>query len=65
MRRPWWRRFWLAFLAAYRLDLRAVCLASERLSGRDDYHHWTDSTVEAPWSGFVHRCKRCNKGFTI
>lgn len=59
-----WRTLWRKILAAFRLDLEAVCEQSKGL-GVVDYHDYHDSVEGNPYHFAELTCKRCGKKFTI
>jgi len=59
------RRWWLWFLARFRLSEAAVCALSRGRGLADDYHDYPDSEHGTPDHFVTLRCKRCGKEFTI
>ena len=59
------RRFWLWFLARFRLDMQAVCEMSRGKGLHDDYHDYPDDSLGTPCHFAVLRCKRCGKEFVM
>jgi hypothetical protein len=55
------QRFWLWFLARFRLSQSAVCTGGLA----DDYHDYPDSEEGLPLHFATLTCKRCGKKFTI
>jgi hypothetical protein len=59
------QRFWLWFLARFRLSQSAVCTMSQGRGFADDYHDYPDSEQGLPLHFVTLTCKRCGKKFTI
>jgi hypothetical protein len=59
-----WKRFWLRFLARFRIDVMAVCEASRGM-GMVDYHDYPDDVHGKPDHFCVLTCVRCGKAFII
>lgn len=58
------KHLWICFLAFFRLSEQAVCEASKGKS-YVDYHDYHDSDIALPEPFTLHKCKRCDKTFTI
>jgi hypothetical protein len=58
------RALWRWLLAAFRLDLGAVCEASKGRPLDNDFHTWRDADT-ADTLEPLHRCRRCGKTFVF
>ncbi len=59
------RRWWLLFLARFRLSGWAICEMSKGLGPHEDYHDYPDDVVGTPMHLGTLKCKRCGKEFYI
>ncbi len=59
------RRWWLWFLARFRLDMDAVCEMSRNRGMHDDFHDYPDDITGQPAHFVALVCKRCGKPFYI
>lgn len=59
------RKWWLLFLARFRLSNYAVCEMSKGLSPHADYHDYPDDMIGSPVHFHLLTCKRCGKTFYI
>jgi hypothetical protein len=59
------KRFWLWFLAFFRLSDAAICEMSRGKGWYDDYHDYGDSREKQPLHFVPLKCERCGKEFCI